>query len=170
MGEVKAVVRVWAMGSRLPNSFSCCYGNYERRQNKQKRENIFLCNVITNTITQKNVLFYLVIYVHSKLLHKRKHGLSIIMIRKTLITLRIPVTTFIDTPALPLADLSAIIKSISCCVLVFRKINEYQLNNEEYGTFLWNFDTYQWWSNDIWRFLCGNMGNIYLYQCEHLIL
>lgn len=27
VGEVRAVVRAWAMGSPLPNSFSCCYGN-----------------------------------------------------------------------------------------------------------------------------------------------
>lgn len=41
---VKVVVRAWAMGSRPPNSFSCCYGNCEERKTKQKRENICLGN------------------------------------------------------------------------------------------------------------------------------
>lgn len=45
MGEVKVVVRVWAMASPPPNSFFCCYGYY-----KEKNERINY-DTILNTVT-----------------------------------------------------------------------------------------------------------------------
>lgn len=50
VGEVRVDVREWVTGSRPLNSFSCCYGNCERRKTKEKRENICLCRAITDTI------------------------------------------------------------------------------------------------------------------------
>lgn len=52
VGEVKAVVRAWETGSQPPNSFSCCYGNCERRETKQRRKKFAYATQFQNTITQ----------------------------------------------------------------------------------------------------------------------
>lgn len=50
VGEVKAVVTAWAMGSRPPNSFSCCYGNCEWKTANRREWSSVLCSVVTNMI------------------------------------------------------------------------------------------------------------------------
>lgn len=59
VGEVKAVVIVWATGSRPPNSFSCCYGYWgegKKHLLMQHNERKSLQTRVFNQPRQKNTI------------------------------------------------------------------------------------------------------------------